>query len=290
MVEVIGTQRDALGECPLWDARIGHLYSIDIDGRRVHRLDPATGTSETRSLDGRPGSIALTEDTDVLLVAVETRLVWLDWPSGSVRRGIGIPTGGVANRLNDGAADRSGRFWVGSMHEQATEWTGLLCRVDVDATVEVTDRGLGVPNGIAFSPDGAVMYVADTLSKTVWAHPYDPATGERRTGEVLTDFSQLPGAPDGATVDADGCYWIACIFGSAVARLTPAGRVDRIVRLPVDKPTKCAFGGASLDVLFVTSIGGGASHPTPDPPGDDGLLLAVDVGVTGVPEPIVAIR
>ena len=134
------------------------------------------------------------------------------------------------------------------------------------------------------------MYFADSIAHTVWAHEYDRTTGTAGPARILTDFADLPGTCDGATVDEDGCYWIACVFGSAVARLTPDGRVDRIIEVPVDKPTKPAFGGDGLDILFVTSIGGGGSHERYADPGLNGCMLALDVGVAGVPEPVMVRR
>jgi sugar lactone lactonase YvrE len=287
-IEVVGTQPDLLGECPVWDARIDRLYSIDIDGRCIHRFDPAAGTADTRVVGGRPGSIALTDEVGVILVALEDALVWLDWDSGTTSVWVTLDTGGPSNRLNDGAPDRSGRFWVGTMHEDAIESSGLLHRVDRDGSTETVARGIGVPNGLAFSPDGTVMYFADTLTRIVTAAQYDPTTGRRHGTRVLSDFRDLPGSPDGAAVDADGCYWIACVFGSAVARLTPDGRVDRIIDLPVDKPTRPAFGGRNLGVLFLTSIGGGGSHERAPEPGVNGMLLAIDAGARGVAEPVIS--
>ena len=285
-MDVIGTNVDQLGECPVWDSRLDLLYTVDIDGRSIHRTDPTTGALETRNVAGRPGSIALTADVDILLVAIEEQLGWLDWRTGVLTPWRRLATGGPHNWLNDGACDRIGRFWVGSMHEDASESTGLVHRIAGSGeSVEITS-GAGVPNGMAFSPDGATMYYADSLAETVWVYDYDSSTGERSGGRMLTDFTGLPGTADGATVDADGCYWIACVFGSAIARLTPQGDVDRLVDVPVDKPTKPAFGGANLDTLFVTSIGGGGSHERYDDPGLNGRLLAIDVGVRGVPEPL----
>ena len=284
--DVVGTRVDQLGECPLWDPRLDALYTIDIDGRSVHRTHPTTAATEVQEVSGRPGSIALTADPNTLLAAIEDQLGWLDWNSGALTPWRRLDTGGPANRLNDGACDRSGRFWVGSMHENASESTGILHRVAGSGESTEILRATGVPNGLAFSPDGATMYYADSLAKTVWAYDYDTATGNRSNQRVLTDFAGLPGTADGATIDEDGCYWIACVFGSAIARITPQGDVDRLVAVPVDKPTKPAFGGTNLDTLFVTSIGGGGSHERHDDPGLNGRLLAIDVGVRGVQEPI----
>lgn len=284
MIEVVGREPDLLGECPVWDRRTDVLYTIDIDGRCINRFDPSIGERRTRRLSGRPGSMALTHDTDRLLVAVEDSLVFLEWSTGATEDWLHLETGGPANRLNDGRCDRQGRFWVGSMHEDASESSGVLHRVDPDGTSGEYRRAIGVSNGLAFSPDGRTMYFADTVADTVWTYEYDPDTGEPRNRRVFTDFSDLPGQPDGGCVDAEGCYWTACVFGSAIARLTPDGAVDRIIELPVGKPTMAAFGGKDLDILFVTSIGGGDSHVRPDPQGANGRLLAIDVGVGGIAE------
>ncbi|MGI9667917.1 MAG: SMP-30/gluconolactonase/LRE family protein [Acidimicrobiia bacterium] len=289
MIDVIGTDIDLLGECPIFDERVRALYSIDIDGRAVRRFTPDTDEVETHSLDGRPGSIALTSDPAQLLVATEGDLCIMEWASGDMSPWMSLAPVGPQHRLNDGALDRSGRFWVGTMHEAVTESTGHLFRIDVDGASTVIDEGQGVPNGLAFSPDGGAMYYADSVAKTVWVYDYDDATGDRTRQRILTDFSNLPGAPDGGTVDEDGCYWIACVFGSAIARLTPTGTVDRIIEVPVDKPTKPAFGGPGLGTMYVTSIGGGGTHARHADPGVNGRLLALDVGVNGVAEPHLAL-
>ena len=284
-MDIIGTRVDMLGECPIWDSRLGLLYTIDIDGRTVHRTDPSTGATDGHSLAGRPGSMALTRQENVLLVAVEDGVVWLDWVTGRVTPWVELATGGPNNRLNDGACDRSGRFWVGTMHEDATESSGRLHRLESTGE-SFSERGdVGVPNGLAFAPDGETMYYADSLARAAWAYDYDASDGSVSGERLIADFTDLPGTADGATVDEDGCYWIACVFGSAIARITPAGRVDRIVEVPVDKPTKPAFGGSDLGTLFLTSIGGGGSHERYADPGLNGRLLAIDVGVRGVDEP-----
>jgi sugar lactone lactonase YvrE len=171
------------------------------------------------------------------------------------------------------------------MHEDATASIGVLHRVAPGGTTAIFKDGIGVSNGLAFSPDGTTMYFADSTANVVWAYDYDHDTGTPTRERVFNDFSDLPGSPDGSCVDEDGCYWIACYLGSAVVRLTPRGDRDRVIELPVTKPTKPAFGGAGLDVMYVTSIGGGGSHPIPEDPGLNGRLLSVEVGVRGLPEP-----
>ena len=108
-----------LGECPVWSPDEGRLYWVDIDGRAIHRFDPASGLDERRPTSGRPGSLALTDTPGQLLVALEGRLGFFDWPSGAWRDWVALEPEGLGNRLNDGRCDPAGRFWVGSMFAPA---------------------------------------------------------------------------------------------------------------------------------------------------------------------------
>jgi sugar lactone lactonase YvrE len=284
--------RAQLGECPTWSPTEARLYWVDIDGRAVHRYDPATGLDEQRSAPGRPASLALTDTPERLLVAIEGRLAFLDWRTGAWTDWVVLESEDLRNRLNDGRCDPAGRFWVGSMSDPAASAaggtrpaTGLLHRVEADGTAITIRSGIGVTNGLAFAPDGRTMYFADTRRDTVWAYDYDVSTGEATNERVFLDFGPLPGRPDGASVDEDGCYWIACVYGSAVLRVTPAGKIDRQIAVPALKPTMPAFGGPDLSTLFITSIGGGGSHAIdPDQP-EAGGLFAIDAGVRGLAEP-----
>ncbi len=277
-----------LGECPVWSAGEEVLYWVDIDARLIHRFDPATGTDDARPTPGRPGSIALTEQPGRLLVASEHQVGWFDWDAPGFEPWVDLEPAGTGNRLNDGRTDRAGRFWVGSMHEHpaARRFTGMLHRVDPDGATAVDREDVGVPNSLAFSPDGTTMYWADTLAGAVLAHDYDLATGTPGPPRVFADFTTLTGNPDGACVDEDGCLWVACVWGGSLARFTPAGDLDRLVPLPVEAPTMPAFGGPGLRTLFVTSIGRAAQTASATPASPHaGALLAVDAGVGGLPEP-----
>lgn len=279
----------ALGECPVWSVAEACLYWVDIEGRSVHRYDPATGHDESRSTPGRPGAVMLTTGSGRLLLAIEHRLAWVDWPSGTVDTWVDLEPPDTTNRLNDGRCDPVGRVWVGSIFADisAEVCSGRLYRVDPDGTSTVARSDIGVANGLAFAPDGHTMYFADSPARTVWAYDYDLDTGRPTRERIFFAFGDLPGKPDGACVDIDGGYWLACVYGGAVVRITPDGRVDRRIELPVSRPSRCTFGGADLDVLYITSIGVDAvAHG--DDPTLAGDVFAVTPGVTGLPEPVVA--
>jgi sugar lactone lactonase YvrE len=276
-----------LGECPIWSPTEARLYWIDIDGRAIHRFDPATGLDEERPTPGRPGSLAITGTPGRLLVAIETKLAIFDWGAGTWHDWIALEPEGRGNRLNDGRCDPAGRFWVGSMFDPSSAGrnTGMLYRVEPDGTAVTMRSAIGVPNGLAFAPDGRTMYWADTHRDVVWAYDFDVDSGAATNERVFLDFGPLPGRPDGACVDADGCYWIACVYGWAVLRVTPSGATDRQVSVPVEKPTMPAFGGPGLTTLFITTIGGGGSHEVDPTQPEAGGLFAVETGIRGLPEP-----
>jgi sugar lactone lactonase YvrE len=190
-------------------------------------------------------------------------------------------------RFNDGRCDRQGRFWAGTMLMDmgAGARVGRLYRHDKNGqhpSLQLED--LIVPNGLAFSPDGRTMYLSDShpTVQTIWAFDYDTATGTPTNRRVFVDMSPLPGRPDGAAVDADGCYWICGNDAGLVHRFTPQGRLDRSLAVPVKKPAMCAFGGPKLDTLFVTSIRPGGDLS--DQPLAGGVF-ALRPGTQGIAEP-----
>jgi sugar lactone lactonase YvrE len=192
-------------------------------------------------------------------------------------------------RLNDGRCDRQGRFWAGSMvlNMGANAAEGTLYRYSNGQRGPLAPQlsGFIVPNGLGFSPDGRTMYLSDShpLVQQIWAFDYDIDSGTPSNRRLFVDMNQFPGRPDGAAVDAEGCYWICANDAGLIHRFTPDGRLDRSLAVPVKKPTMCAFGGSRLDTLFVTSIR----------PGDDqdqhslaGGVFALNPGVKGLPEPL----
>jgi sugar lactone lactonase YvrE len=267
------------------------LYWIDIDGRALHRTDVSNGRDDVTDFDVRPGSIALREDVDHLLVAAEHSLFDLDLTTGALQDLVRLESASSPTRMNDGRCDPAGRFWVGSMDDPGDSGKNaaqLHC-IGADLSVTAMEHRVGVSNSLAFDAASNTMYWADTRQGVIWAYDYDVDAGSRSNQRILIDFEgNLPGAPDGACVDAEGCLWVACVYGWSVARISPRGTVDCVLELPVEKPSMPAFGGRGLDTMYVTSISTGGSRPAaPDQP-LAGALLAIDVGVSGLPEPAFA--
>ena len=285
------TTPSLLGECPVWEPRERVLYWTDIEGRVLHRHDPATGLDETRGMPARIGSFVRTADVGVFVLAMEHQLVRYDWADpASLTVLADVEPGGQGNRLNDGRTDPAGRFVVGTMWHVPSDGkvTGSMYRID--GTGQHTLRGdVGCPNALAFDPTRGRVYWTDTPTEKVVVADYDPATGAWENERLFLDYADLPGKPDGACVDAEGGFWSASVYGWAVIRVSPEGTVDERIELPLEKPSMPAFGGPDLTTLYVTTIGAGGG--TPSAPGRDGFvpgsLLAVDgLGVRGIVDPV----
>lgn len=278
---------DILGEVPLWCERTGRLWWTDVRRPAIQSYEPATGIHRAQRMhpDMVSGSIAL-RDKGGLLLATATGLYTFEPDTGRAPERIADPIGGAPGmRLNDGKCDRRGRFWVGSMHDTDRNATGTLFRVDADAGCHPMLDGFVLPNAICWSPDDRTMYFADTHNQMIWAFDYDIDAGAISNRRVFKDWTHQIGRPDGATVDAEGFVWNCMVASGQLIRLAPDGRVDRTIQLPVTNPTCPAFGGPGLDTLYVTSH---SQRLTPQQLADEpfaGGLLALDVGVRGLPEP-----
>ena len=291
-LEASDARRSSVGECPVWRAAERALYWIDIPAQTLVRYVPDTARRTEWSLPERIGSFAFARDGGVL-AALETGLfaVTLDEPAPNARAGEAsvrllaeVAHEAARMRFNDGRCDRQGRFWSGTMVQDAAapDHAGKLYRYTAqDGLSAPVVNGLCTQNGLAWSPDGRTMYLSDShaSSRLIWAFDYDIDDGVPTNRRVFADLHDYTGRPDGAAVDADGCYWICANDAGRVLRFTPEGRLERSVAVPVAKPSMCAFGGTNLDMLFVTTI-------CPPQPGElDGLVFAIDAGVRGLPEP-----
>lgn len=275
-----------LGEAPLWCEREQVLWWADIDGQALHRFDPASGDDSAIALPERLGCFALRE-TGGFLVALESGFHFLD-RQGALTPIVDPEADKPDNRFNDGTTDPAGRMIAGTMPMGPREPVGALYRLWPDRRCEQLFDRLTVTNGCAFSPKGDIFYFSDSEAsvRTIWACDYDAASGTIGNRRVFVDTHGLAGRPDGGAVDAEGCYWMAGVGGWQLVRFTPAGAVDLIIDVPIEKPTKVAFGGAQLDTLFITSIGTGLSAGTEARQPQAGGIFATRVpGVVGLAQP-----
>ncbi len=240
-----------LGEGPIWDARTNVVRFVDIEERRLHRFDPATGERASWTAPCRVGSIAV-RARGGLVAGTQQGFAVID-PESDVFRVIDHPEADLAdNRFNDGKVDPHGIFWAGTMDDRKHDRSGTLYALRPDHSWAPVDLGYRITNGPAFSPDGQTLYHNDTLDRTTFAFDLGPggAVGERR---VFRHWRDVSGNPDGMTTDAEGHLWIAFWGGSCLRRVAPDGTVVGEHPLPVTNVTSAAFGGPALDRLFVTS-------------------------------------
>jgi len=260
------------------------IYWVDGKSSEIWRHNPATGETRTWNTPEDPGSFALRENGKGLVVAMWNGFRFFDLETGETTVIEDMEQDLPNSRFNDGRCDRQGRFWVGSMDDKHTDPIGSLYRLDADLGHEVQERGVICSNSTCFSPDGETMYYADTYINTIWAYDLDTASGQLSNRRVFADTTDMKGVPDGSIVDAEGYLWNAMWDGWSVIRFAPDGSVNRIIEVPVQRPTCPMFGGKNLDRLYVTSARIGLEPDDLVTQPDAGALLALDPGVKGVPE------
>lgn len=276
-----------LGEGPLWVAGEQALYWVDIRGQQVHRFTPGSGERRTWTFNQPITSLAVRQSGG-FIGTVPDGFARIDFAAVSIEP-VTLPEAHLPeNRFNDGKVDGNGRYWAGSMDNAGKKASGFLYRLDPDLSLHQLDEGYTISNGPAFSVDGKTMYHTNTVKKTIFAFDLheDGTIGRKRPFIQLTDDAE--GHPDGMTVDSENCLWLAHYGGARVTRYSPAGEVMQVVPLPVPNVTSCAFGGANLDTLYITTASQEMSPTDLDKYPLSGSLFAYHPGVAGLPTPLFA--
>ncbi|MGP6089269.1 SMP-30/gluconolactonase/LRE family protein [Antarctobacter jejuensis] len=266
--------RAGCGEGLLWDPDRALLWWVDISGEALHSYDPATGQAKRVALPYLISALALDQDGN-LLIATKHGLGRVDPVSGMITT-LHDPEPDIpGNRLNDMIAGPDGALWVGTMSEGAKGPTGTLYRY-FDGRPQPMMTGCTISNGLAFSPEGARMYFIDSVPGVM--HLFEDGAWR-----VLRTFDETTGKPDGMTVDSEGTLWIAICDRGQVIGMTPDGEITKRIDLPCEIVTNCAFGGAGLKTLFVTT---GTFSMTEDEKAanpEAGGLFTVEMEVAGLP-------
>lgn len=282
-VEIAIREPCILGESAFWDAATGTLWFVDIRAPSIQAWTPATGAHRRWLMPALVGSI-VPRAAGGLLAGLQTGFHLFDPATGARELIAPAEPALPKNRPNDARCDRAGRYWCGTMEDYGQNAAGTLYRMEPDRSLHAEGGPYFVPNSLTFSPDGRRMTFTDTRRGDILAFDYDPATARRANPRVLLAADAAPGRPDGSCVDGEGCVWNARYGGGCVVRVTPQGRVDRVIELPATQVTSCCFGGAQLDELYVTTA---AQRLTPDQLSAQpaaGCVLVIRPGVSGVPE------
>ena len=288
-VDCVLDVRNRLGESPAWSVREGALYWVDITAARVHRFRPADGAHHRWQLPAVIGSLGLRE-AGGLLLAMKTGLHLFDLDSGALEFLCQPEPDVPGNRLNDGKVGPDGSFWVGTMDDRPQkEATGRLYRLDAQHRCRrAAEEGVIVSNGLAWSPDGRTLYHSDSRGAAIYRYAHDLATGEIGPREVFASVPPECGRPDGAAVDAEGCYWSCGISAGRLNRYSPDGELMAWVELPISHPTMPCFGGPDLRTLYLTSLRDGLDDEALARTPQAGSLFALRPGVAGLPTSLYA--
>jgi sugar lactone lactonase YvrE len=271
---------DRLGEGPIWSPLEGRLYWFDIKGLRLAWYEPATDARGHFALPLR-ASAAAPRAKGGLIVATEKGLAHVD-PNAETIEIVEPHDLGEGFRSNDGKIDLSGRFWWSSMDDDGGKRPGAVFVSTPNGVTRKALAGIHIANTLSVSPDGQVIYVADSARKAIYAHQ----TADLKQVREFANTRDQPASPDGSAVDVDGYLWNAQWGGSRIVRYAPDGAIDRIVSMPVSQPTSCAFGGPDLTTLYVTSAWDELSPRARAAEPLAGGLFAFEPGVKGLALPL----
>jgi L-arabinonolactonase len=274
-----------LGETPIWSASEQALYWINCEKPpALHRWKPDTDVHDVWPMSQRVGGVVLADKGFPVVVLADGIYDFnTDDATLSLRARSPLPS---HVNLHECQCDRQGRLWVGSYDHHFTPTTrdakgGAIFRLD-GSHLEPMITDISVANSMAFHPNGQALFVSDSPTRLIEIFDMDPGTGDLSNRRPLVRLMDGEGFPDGATFDVDGGYWVAAVGAGALRCYSPDGILKRVVSLPFSNPTKPAFGGADLDILYVTStqLSLGPHNAL------NGGLFALKAGVRGVPEPL----
>lgn len=276
-------ETNLLGESPLWDHRTQVLYWVDAHAKSIKSAPSSGGPVTTWAFDKPIGSIGLGENG--LIAAFSDGFYLVHSSTGAATRFADVPIPAPGYRLNDGKSDRFGRFLAGHMTPAGGQ-AGALMSVNADGTTQQIENGIGLANGLCFSPNGDSMYFTDTLSGILRRYAYDGITGQVTARQDFFDCSPLKSVADGATVDSTGCIWVALVLAHQIARISPEGTLLNLIDSPVKYPSCPAFGGPDMDTLFVTTIADSGGKIKNAAQNAGRVVAFSGLGVIGLPEGI----
>lgn len=288
-IEIVGSKISLLGEGPVWDAKQGMIYWIDILNGQLHSHHPKKNTQASIGLDQMIGSFALS-DHGKIIAALKEGIYWVDKNTGAKELIIASEKHLTNNRFNDGKCDPAGRFWAGTMSLTEEKGAGSVYCIEKNKHIGLIESkkmlsNLTISNGMAWSRDGKIFYFIDTPTYEVVAYDYEIATGHIKNKRTIVCIDAADGFPDGMTIDTEGMLWVAHWGGWQVTRWNPiTGKKLSSIQLPAAKITSCTFGGDNLSDLYISSARVGLSESElAEQPLAGSLFVVKNCGYTGLP-------
>jgi sugar lactone lactonase YvrE len=280
-LELVLDCQSLLGEGPCWDHHNDVLVWVDIDGNSVHRFNPGTGKDESFRLPDAVGA-AVPRASGGMMLAIGHGFSSLDLTTGAISTIAEPESGLIDNRMNDGKCDSRGRFWAGTLDKNTKPGAGALYCLDVDRRVTKMVDQVTISNGLAWSPDDSIMYFIDSATG-IDAFDFDVEACAMTKRRRLISIPKEAGLADGMCVDAEGYIWVAMWGGWGVNRYAPDGSPAGRIEVPARFTTSCAFGGAQLTDLYITTA---RRTQTADELADQpnaGGIFRCSPGVAGLP-------
>ena len=239
--------KSQLGESPYWDEYMQCLYWTDIKGKLIYRYYPLLEKVQSCQTPKMVAFVLKTQNGE-LIAGLEDGLYKADFEKETFEPITLLNEKDV--RLNDGKCDPVGRIWFGTMplDEESEQKLAKLYRVTNE--IKEMDQNFGIANGKAWTKDGKYFYHIDTSSKIIWRYPYDVKDGGIGEKE---EFIRTESAPDGMCIDSEGNLYVALYGEGAVDVFSATGQKQYSIKVPAKEVTSCAFGGADLKTLYITT-------------------------------------
>lgn len=282
--------KNIVGEAPFWSAKEQALYWVDIIEKTLNRLTVEEGEIKTWYFPELVCGAVLRENGEIL-IALRHTLGSFNIDTEQFTPLLDVESEIPTNRNNEMKCDPEGRLWLGTMQDNVCEdgsgkeisnSAGNLYCIYPDLRIEKRREGIGISNTLAWSPDDSTFYFADSMADTIWSHDYDKKTGEISNKKVILSNTNM-GVPDGSAMDNDGWLWNTRFGEGCVLRISPDGLQIERYDLPITNPTSCAFGGADLSILYITSACFTLSEEQLAENENEGGIIALQTKVMGLP-------
>lgn len=282
--------RNVLGEGAFWDHRRQLLWWVDVPiPSSLWCLEPNSGRLRQYSMPQMITCARSKADGSGLILACHSGVGAFNLETEAFKILVEPEPELPFNRSNDAGTDALGRLWFGTMQNNLSAdggeaklvmASGGIFSLDVLGNLRKHEDGLLISNTVCWSPDNKTMYFGDTGKNTIFAYDFDLDDGVISNKRAFAAFGR--GIPDGSCVDTDGCLWNARVNGACVVRFNPRGEVDTVVEVDALHATSCAFGGASMTDLYITTASFGLSHENRTVHPLSGAVFVARPGAQGV--------